>query len=92
MPSSSFRTTSDGTPRIVEVTGATVTVDQYAMALLRGEHEAGEDARESARTVGTDGTSPKSQSPEHGSGLRDTKRRLPNIYNDKQADAIVNKF
>ena len=35
MPSSSFRTTSDGTPRIVEVTGATVTVDKYAMALLR---------------------------------------------------------
>jgi hypothetical protein len=29
------RTTSDGTPRIVEVTGATVTVGKYAMALLR---------------------------------------------------------
>src|SRR5271169_3809161 len=35
MPSSSFRTTSEGTPRMVEVTGATVTVDKYAMALLR---------------------------------------------------------
>lgn len=28
MPSSSFRTTSDGTPRMVEVTGATVTDDK----------------------------------------------------------------
>jgi hypothetical protein len=27
MPSSSFSTTSDGTPRMVEVTGATVTVE-----------------------------------------------------------------
>jgi len=35
MLSSSFRTTSDGSPRILEVTGATVTVDKYAMALLR---------------------------------------------------------
>ena len=35
MPSSSFRTTSDGTPRMVEVTGATVTVDKYTTALLR---------------------------------------------------------
>ncbi len=35
MPSSSSRITSEGTPRIVEVIGATVTVDKYAMALLR---------------------------------------------------------
>ncbi len=35
MPSSSFKITSEGTPRIAEVTGATVTVDKYAMALLR---------------------------------------------------------
>ena len=35
MPSSSFRTTSEGTPRMVEVTGATVTVDKYMTALLR---------------------------------------------------------
>jgi len=35
MPSSLFRTTSDGTPRIVEVTGATVAVDKYARALSR---------------------------------------------------------
>jgi len=41
MPSSSFRTTSDGTPRIVEVTGATVTVDKYAMALVRVSTRAG---------------------------------------------------
>ena len=41
IPSSSFRTTSDGTPRIVEVTGATVTVDKYAMALLRVSTRAG---------------------------------------------------
>ncbi len=39
MPSSSFSTTSDGTPRIVEVTGATVTVDKYAMSAVAGEHE-----------------------------------------------------
>src|SRR5258707_14906768 len=38
MPSSSFRTTSDGTPRIVEVTGATVTVDRYAMACCQHRH------------------------------------------------------
>ncbi len=41
MPSSSLSTTSDGTPRIVEVTGATVTVDKYAMALLRVSTRAG---------------------------------------------------
>ena len=41
MPSSSFSTTSDGTPRMVEVTGATVTVDKYAMALLRVSHKGG---------------------------------------------------
>jgi hypothetical protein len=41
MPASSFRTTSDGTPRIVEVTVATVTVDKYAMALLRVSMRAG---------------------------------------------------
>src|SRR5438874_12475771 len=41
MPSSSFKTTSDGTPRIVEVIGATVTVDKYAMALLRVSTRAG---------------------------------------------------
>ena len=41
MPSSSFRTTSDGTPRIVATTGATVTVDKYAMALLRVSTRAG---------------------------------------------------
>jgi hypothetical protein len=41
MPSSSFSTTSDGTPRMVEVTGATVTVDKYAMALLRVSTSAG---------------------------------------------------
>jgi hypothetical protein len=41
MPSSSLRTTSDGTPRIVDVTGATVTVDKYAMALLRVSTSAG---------------------------------------------------
>jgi hypothetical protein len=28
MPSSSFKATSEGTPRIVEVIGATVTVDR----------------------------------------------------------------
>jgi hypothetical protein len=28
MPSSSFKTTSDGTPRIADVMGATVTVDK----------------------------------------------------------------
>ena len=39
MPSSSFRTTSDGTPRIVEVTGAIVTVDKYPMALFARQHE-----------------------------------------------------
>jgi len=38
MPSSSFRTTSDGTPRIVEVTGATVTVDRYAMPCCQHRH------------------------------------------------------
>jgi hypothetical protein len=41
MPSSSFRTTSDGTPRIVDVTGATVTVDKYAMAMARLSTRAG---------------------------------------------------
>jgi len=41
IPSSSFNTTSDGTPRIVEVTGATVTVDKYAMALFRVSTRAG---------------------------------------------------
>src|SRR5271163_113104 len=41
IPSSSFSTTSDGTPRIVDVTGATVTVDKYAMALLRVSTRAG---------------------------------------------------
>jgi hypothetical protein len=41
MPSSSFSTTSDGTPRIVEVTGAIVTVDKYPMALLRVSTRAG---------------------------------------------------
>jgi hypothetical protein len=35
MPSSSRKTTSDGTPRIVDVIGATVTVDRYPMALSR---------------------------------------------------------
>jgi hypothetical protein len=35
MPSSSFRSTSEGTPRMVEVIGATVTVDKYGTALLR---------------------------------------------------------
>ncbi len=35
MPSSSPSNTSDGTPRIVEVIGATVTVDKYAMAVSR---------------------------------------------------------
>jgi 3-methyladenine DNA glycosylase Mpg len=34
-PVLTFSTTSDGTPRIVEVTGATVTVDKYAIALSR---------------------------------------------------------
>src|SRR5271169_2663714 len=41
MPSSSFRTTSEGTPRMVEVTGATVTVDRYEMALSRVSTSAG---------------------------------------------------
>jgi hypothetical protein len=45
MPSSSFRAASDGTPRIVEVTGATVTVDKYAMALSRVSTKAGIIAR-----------------------------------------------
>jgi hypothetical protein len=35
MPSFSSSATSDGTPRIVDVTGATVTVDRYGMALSR---------------------------------------------------------
>ena len=35
IPSSSSRITSDGTPRIVDVMGATVTVDRYGTALLR---------------------------------------------------------
>lgn len=35
MPSVSSRTTSDGTPRIVEVIGATVMVDRYSTALSR---------------------------------------------------------
>ena len=35
MPSSSFRSTSEGTPRIVDVMGATVTVPKYGTALLR---------------------------------------------------------
>src|SRR5207253_11428701 len=34
-PSCTFSTTSDGTPRRVEVTGGTVTVDKYAMAVLQ---------------------------------------------------------
>jgi hypothetical protein len=41
MPSSSFSNTSEGTPRIVEVTGATVTVDRYAIALSRVSTSAG---------------------------------------------------
>jgi hypothetical protein len=41
IPSSSVKTTSEGTPRIVEVTGATVTVDKYAMALSRVSTTAG---------------------------------------------------
>jgi hypothetical protein len=39
MPSSSFRTTSDGTPRIVDVTGATVAVGQIRDGAVAGEHE-----------------------------------------------------
>lgn len=35
IPSSSVRTTSDGTPRMAEVIGATVTDDKYGMALSR---------------------------------------------------------
>jgi hypothetical protein len=35
MPSSTPKTTSDGTPRIADVIGATVTVDKYAIALSR---------------------------------------------------------
>jgi hypothetical protein len=35
MPSFSSSATSEGTPRIVDVTGATVTVDRYGMALSR---------------------------------------------------------
>jgi hypothetical protein len=35
IPSSGVSITSDGTPRIVDVIGATVTVDKYAMALSR---------------------------------------------------------
>jgi hypothetical protein len=35
MPSSSSKTTSDGTPRIVDAIGATLTVDKYPMALPR---------------------------------------------------------
>jgi hypothetical protein len=35
MPSSAPKTTSEGTPRIVEVMGATLTVDKYEMALSR---------------------------------------------------------
>jgi hypothetical protein len=35
MPSDSSSVTSDGTPRIVDVIGATVTVDKYATALSR---------------------------------------------------------
>ena len=35
MPSSTSKTTSEGTPRIVEVIGATVTFDRYPIALLR---------------------------------------------------------
>lgn len=35
MPSSSFNTTSDGTPRIVDVIGATVAVERYEIALSR---------------------------------------------------------
>ena len=35
MPSSSPSTTSEGTPRIVDVMGATLTVDKYEMALSR---------------------------------------------------------
>ena len=34
IPSSSFKTTSDGTLRIVDVIGATVTVDKYSRALF----------------------------------------------------------
>ena len=33
IPSASFKATSDGIPRMVEVMGATVTVNKYAMAL-----------------------------------------------------------
>ena len=35
MPSSSSNFTSEGTPRIVEVIGATVAVDRYRRALSR---------------------------------------------------------
>jgi hypothetical protein len=35
MPSSAPIGTSEGTPRIVDVIGATVTVDKYPMALSR---------------------------------------------------------
>jgi hypothetical protein len=35
IPSSTFKTTSEGTLRIVEVMGATVTFARYGMALLR---------------------------------------------------------
>jgi len=35
MPSSAVKTTSEGTPRMVDVMGATVTVDKYEMALPR---------------------------------------------------------
>jgi hypothetical protein len=41
MPFSAFSTTSEGAPRIVEVTGATVTVDKYAIALSRVSTRAG---------------------------------------------------
>jgi hypothetical protein len=35
IPSASVKHTSDGTPRMVEVMGATVTADKYPMALGR---------------------------------------------------------
>jgi len=35
IPSASVKRTSDGTPRMVEVMGATVTADKYAIALSR---------------------------------------------------------
>jgi hypothetical protein len=51
MPSSSFSTTSDGTPRMVEVTGATVIVGAGPLCPSQNPHPFGFEAVTKLRTV-----------------------------------------